>query len=325
MADHADRVRTHGELSATIRALDDDGILALFDREDVRVGWGASVTIEVDGRPVFVKALPVTDVERENPGSTANHFHLPVHYQYGVGSAGFGAQREVEAHRITTQWVLAGECEHFPLLYHARPMPLACQTRMRDPEIIDRLVAYWDDDPAIGRLARALSESSHAHVLFVEHFPHVLMEWLPIHQDHVGSVIAQGLDIAAFLRSRGVVHFDLNDSNIVTDGSTIYAADFGLWLDPAFDLSADERDFLGRHRHLDAAEFLASLEWQVPGYEVELSDDYRAQLEPYREVIDEISAVFERLRRGPKDRGDYDDDRIAAALHRQRARRRGDA
>ena len=320
MANRAERVRTHGELCASISALHDDDVMAIFDHGDVRVGWGASATIEVDGRPVFAKALPVTDVERDNPGSTANHFGLPVHYQYGVGSAGFGARREAEAHRIATEWVLAGECEHFPLLYHERAVPLACQTRLRDPGTVDRLVTYWDDDAAIRGQARAVGESTHAHVLFVEHFPHVLMEWLPANQDQLGPVVDQGLVIAAFLRSRGVVHFDLNDSNIVTDGSTIYAADFGLWLDPTFDLGADERDFLARHQHLDAAEFLASLEWQVPGQEVELTDGYRAELEPYREVVDEISAVFERLRSGPKHRGGYDDARIASALHRVRGR-----
>lgn len=51
----------------------------------------------------------------------------------------------------------------------------------------------------------------------------------------------------------------------------------------------------------------------MPGREVERTAAYRAELEPYRAVIDEISAVFERLRTGPKHQAGYDDERIAAA------------
>lgn len=310
------RMSAHAELSALIGSLGDDEIVAIFEdaAHAVRVGWGTSRTIELGGRRVFVKALPVTDAELDDPGSTANHFDLPVHYQYGVGSAGFGSAREVAAHHLTTRWVLDGECEHFPLLYHQRLVPLGGQARLRESERIERYVDYWDGDPAIRRFIRARSESRHAFVLFIEHIPHVLADWLPGHQEEVRSVIEQGLSISGFLRSRDAAHFDLNDSNIVTDGTTIYAADFGPWLDPSFDLADDERHFLSSHRYLDAAEFLASLEWQVPGREVERTAAYRAELEPYRAVIDEISAVFERLRTGPKHQAGYDDERIAAAL-----------
>jgi len=46
------------------------------------------------GAPVFVKRIPLTHLERrpEHAGSTANLFGLPVCYQYGVGSTGFGAE-----------------------------------------------------------------------------------------------------------------------------------------------------------------------------------------------------------------------------------------
>lgn len=44
--------------------------------------------------------MPLTDVELrpENVRSTANLFGLPTFYQYGVGSAGFGARRELAVH-----------------------------------------------------------------------------------------------------------------------------------------------------------------------------------------------------------------------------------
>ena len=47
---------------------------------------------------------------------------------------------------------------------------------------------------------------------------------------------------------------------------------------------------------------------------MEFTDGCRAELDPYRAVIDEISAVAARLRTGPKHGAGYDDDRIAAAL-----------
>lgn len=83
---------------------------------------GKSALITLDDNPVFVKKLPLTDFEQDpkNFMSTANIFDLPLNYQYGVGSAGFGAWRELAAHVMTTNWVISGECENFPMLYHSR-------------------------------------------------------------------------------------------------------------------------------------------------------------------------------------------------------------
>lgn len=52
---------------------------------------GRAAGLDVDGTRVFVKRVPLTDLELRpgNIRSTANHFGLPVFYQYGIGSAGF--------------------------------------------------------------------------------------------------------------------------------------------------------------------------------------------------------------------------------------------
>ena len=86
---------------------------------------GATLLLKGDGTPVFVKQVRLTDLERqpENVGSTANLFDLPFFCHYGVGTIGgpgFGAWRELAAHTMTTSWVLAGEHEGFPLIYHGR-------------------------------------------------------------------------------------------------------------------------------------------------------------------------------------------------------------
>ena len=92
----------------------------------VRPGMGGtSGSVEVDGVRVFVKQVPVTerDLLPGNVRSSANLFGLPGFYQYGLGSAGFGAWRELAAHIMTTNWVLSGEHRAFALLYHWRLLP----------------------------------------------------------------------------------------------------------------------------------------------------------------------------------------------------------
>ena len=46
--------------------------------------------------------------------STANVFQLPPFCHYGIGSPGGGVWREVAAHTMTTNWVLAKKCGSFP-------------------------------------------------------------------------------------------------------------------------------------------------------------------------------------------------------------------
>ncbi len=69
--------------------------------------------------------MPLTDLEQlpQHFISTANLFNLPLGYQYGVGSAGFGAWRELATHIMTINWVITGECANFPTMYHWRILP----------------------------------------------------------------------------------------------------------------------------------------------------------------------------------------------------------
>jgi hypothetical protein len=86
---------------------------------------GKSALISIDDTPVFVKKVPLTDLEQlpQHFMSTANIFDLPLSYQYGVGSAGFGAWRELTTHIMTTNWVITNECVNFPIMYHWRILP----------------------------------------------------------------------------------------------------------------------------------------------------------------------------------------------------------
>ncbi|WP_246843078.1 hypothetical protein [Allokutzneria sp. NRRL B-24872] len=222
---------------------------------------GRSAEIDVSGRRVFVKRVPLTEVELrpEHARSTANLFQLPLCYQYGIGSAGFGAWRELAAHIMTTAWVLSGEHAGFPLLHHWRVLPDSAPTGFADAfGGVDGTVAHWEGSAAVRRRLEAIGRSSSSLVLFLEHVPQTLAEWLDEHEDHE-RVERELLGTANFLSAHGFVHFDAHFSNLLTDGRTVYFADFGLALSREFELSAEENAFLTDHLVYDRCYVTAHL------------------------------------------------------------------
>lgn len=218
---------------------------------------GRSAELNLGDIRVFVKRVPLTDMELQLvlEQSTANIFELPTFYQYGLGSAGFGAWRELAAHTITTDWVLGNEYSGFPLMYHWRVLPDTAPEGFADEfGGLEGAVAHWDNSPAVRHRVEAIGQSSSSLLLFLEHVPHTLADWLHTRRDNTGvypwaaQALAHG---AAFMSSRGFVHFDAHFANILTDGRLVYFADMGLALSSEFDLSAEETDFLARHRAYD--------------------------------------------------------------------------
>ncbi|MGH3373122.1 MAG: protein kinase family protein [Actinoallomurus sp.] len=221
---------------------------------------GRSAELNIQGARVFVKRVPLTDVELrpEHARSTANVFELPMFYQYGVGSAGFGAWRELAVHIMTTNWVLANEYAGFPLMYHWRVLPDSPPEGFTDEfGGLEGAVAHWERSPAVRNRLEAVGRSSSSLVLFLEHVPYTLTGWLDDRQKDSGDgssyrwvekALAHG---TAFMGSRGLVHFDAHFANILTDGRLLYFTDFGLALSSHFDLSADEIAFLSEHRTYD--------------------------------------------------------------------------
>ena len=210
---------------------------------------GRRAEMEVEGTPVFVKRVPLTDVELrpEHVRSTANLFELPTFYQYGAGSAGFGAWRELAAHLITTAWVLRNEYAGFPLLYHWRVLPDQPPTDFADAfGGIEGAVAHWDGSDAVRRRLEAIGRADFSLVLFLEHLPRTLADRLAEVHDHRWAVdaLSRGTE---FMSSRGFVHFDAHFANLLTDDRRIYFADFGLALSRDFELSAPEAEFLTDH------------------------------------------------------------------------------
>lgn len=261
LGDLHDRRQAYARASTALACLDDDQLRAalLASSSEGRAGWGASAMAEVAGTAVFVKRVPLTDLERAHMSSTRNRFRLPSYYSYGVGSAGFGVFRELALHVKTTNWVLQGACESFPLLFHHRVMRRDSQHSGDRPLDVDDYVRRWNSSKAVANYIRARAEASHEVCLVLERFPYTLATWLPGHQAAAGRVVGQLCETVAFLRSHGIVHFDVQPWNFVGDEDQLYLTDFGLALDPQFDLTERERAFLARHSHYDYGEALAGM------------------------------------------------------------------
>jgi hypothetical protein len=252
------RLSAYASASSHLALLSDLALERMVDQApEVRSGiGGTSGSLEVEGVRVFVKQIPVTGRELlpVHARSTANLFGLPGYYQYGLGSAGFGAWRELATHIMTTNWVLSDEHRAFALLYHWRvlPGPVATEGIFAEFGGLDGAVAHWAGSAAVRDRLRALRDSPARLVLFLEHVPQTLSAWLA-DQDvsAFGRVDAQLADTTAFMREHGLAHFDAHFLNILTDGHALYFSDFGLALSDRFELSDRERAFLREHRGYD--------------------------------------------------------------------------
>lgn len=250
----AARRARHERLSAFLASCGDIELAALVDTgrpNSVGVG-GGSVVLDVNGVPVFAKRIPLTDRELAYPGSTTNLFELPVFCQYGIGSPGFNAWRELTANMIVTDAVLAGQTQSFPLLYHWRVLPGRSPIAAEHADI-DTAVAALSGYAAVRARLEALATASCSLVLFGEYIPHSMLSWL--REDPAGkaaTVERQLSQIVMFLRGCKLLHMDGHFGNMRTDGERIYLSDFGLATSPHFDLSAAERDFAQRNATHDA-------------------------------------------------------------------------
>lgn len=249
------RLESHAKCKRALEALSDSALIAAVARAaPLARGIGGTVcAMPVEGGEVFVKTVRLTALEQANPQSTANLFGLPLRYQYGLSSAGFGAWRELAAHQLTTGWVTSGAHPAFPLLHHWRVLP-------REPEenpALERQVAAWGGDLKIRNRLAAMEAATQSVVLFLERFPQdlrsLLIEGTP---DWVEPAL---LDVTAFLSSKGFVHFDAHFQNLVTDGKALYLTDFGQALSEDFTLTPEEREFLNRHLQFDRTYVQAKL------------------------------------------------------------------
>ncbi|WP_326757010.1 protein kinase family protein [Streptomyces hirsutus] len=290
------RRTVHSAVSTTLALYSDRALRELVDvAAPLGSGIGGkSALLEVAGTPVFVKRVPLTDLERRPDGvrSTANLFELPAFCQYGIGTIGtpgFGAWRELAVHTMTTNWVLAGQYEGFPLMYHWRVLPDSTPLPEELADV-DRAVAYWGGGAQVRRRIEALQQSSASVALFLEYIPQNLHQWLGERMDAGGeaadracAMVERELEAGtSFMNSRGLLHFDVHFENILTDGRRLFFADYGLAVSSRFELSPEEAGFFDRHRTYDrcySASYLVN--WLVTALYGYRRDDREAQVRAY--------------------------------------------
>jgi hypothetical protein len=253
------RRQNHFKLSSKIAQLNDEQLQALFDNSESSSGWGKNHVMVLGESKVFVKRIPMTNIEYDNLFSTKNLYDLPTYYNYGVGSAGFGVFRELIAHIKTTNWVLAGEIATFPLLYHYRIVPASGPRSAVDMEAHQSHVEYWGNSTNIGNYILARAKADYELVLFLEYIPYVLETWLQENPKKLQQPLSDLLTTIDFLRTKEIIHFDAHFHNILTDGERAYLTDFGLVLDRSFALTKTEESFFMDNVLYDYGEVLWSI------------------------------------------------------------------
>jgi hypothetical protein len=268
------RTKHYASLSTRLTYLNDDEIRRLIApvRRPQR-GVGSSGVVFLNEDRIFVKRIPLSHLEFNNPFNTHNLHQLPLYYSYGVGSFGLGAWREVAASRKTTSWVLDASSPHFPLTYHHRVVELRGRRARLADKALSGYVSYWNNNARIGDYMAARSNASHEVILFQEYIPHTLRTWLPDNLEQTPAMFEQARKMLNDLRDREVVHFDSHHMNYLTDGTTCYLTDFGLAMDREFSLTIPEQKFLERNRSYDWVLFAA---W-APGYILDRYRTYAAE------------------------------------------------
>lgn len=263
---HASRLTKYSSLSLTLASLSNKRLKQILaEAKPLHEGIGGkSMLIFIDKTPVFVKKLPLTELETlpQNFMSTANIFDLPLCYQYGVGSAGFRAFRELATHIMTTSWILTGKWVSFPITYHWRILKLeANETTVNSWQDIDKYCAYWENSTAIRKRVEGLNAPVAHLFLFLEYVPQNLYEWLSAKIAKGGNTAKSAIKFVdkhirastSHMNAEGLLHFDAHFYNILTDGALLYFSDFGLALSSKFDLSKEEFEFLKNHQSYDQA------------------------------------------------------------------------
>ncbi|MEM7538826.1 MAG: hypothetical protein AAF639_42095 [Chloroflexota bacterium] len=285
MKTNHERRQQYFAMNSALSQIDNSHLYTLLQPLEVHTKWGQHQTLDIEGTTVFVKRLPVTSIEFEHMFATKNLYDLPTYYNYGFGSAGFSVWRELLANIKTTNWVLQGEIDYFPLLYHYRVIPVQEQRdpsehRGMSPEEHANYVAYWGGHENIGQYMTDRANAEHELLLFMEYIPQMVRSLLMDNLDRMSYFLGQTIAVHDFLRKQGIIHLDAHMANMLTDGERIYLTDFGLVLDKKFPLSEDELQFFDRHTHYAYGHVISNMVFFA-------AEKYDALPEPDKQLIQE--------------------------------------
>jgi hypothetical protein len=259
------RRQKYFNLSSQIAQFDNAQLHSILDNNESNessTGWGMSHVIDFGQSQVFVKRVPVTNLEYDNLFSTKNLYNLPTYCNYGIGSiasTGFGVFRELVTHIKTTNWVLEGAIATFPLMYHYRIMPFSGQRSDVDLDRHREYVESWGNSVNAGNYVLDRAIANYELVLFLEYIPHVLETWLRENPNKLQQSLDDIRTTLDFLRTKGIIHFDAHFQNVLTDGEQVYLTDFGLVMDKSFALTKQEESFFEQNTFYDYGEVLRNL------------------------------------------------------------------
>ncbi|NMG06056.1 hypothetical protein [Brasilonema sp. UFV-L1] len=279
------RRKRYFKLSSQIAQLDNVQLRSLFDNSESNessTGWGTNHVIVLGQSKVFVKRVPVTNIEYDNLFSTRNLYNLPTYCNYNVGSTSFGIFRELVTHIKTTNWVLEEAIVTFPLMYHYRIIPFSGWQTDVDMERLKDYVEYRGNSENAGNYVVDRAHANYELILFLEYIPHILETWLQENPNKLQKPLDELRTTIDFLRKKGIIHFDAHFRNVLTDGEQIYLTDFGLVLDKSFALTKDEESFFKQNTFYDYGEVLRNLGHVIrPSYYSCSENDKRRIMEKY--------------------------------------------
>jgi hypothetical protein len=312
----SNRTKTYSQIAKALACHSDVSLSQLLhDLTPRHSGIGGnSALLTIDGNQIFVKKIPLTDLERQSKNfmSTVNLFELPIFHQYGIGLAGsFGAWRELIAHIVTTDWVLSRESPNFPLMYHWRVLPISESEPVKFEEVedLDPALQYLRDSAVVRHRLEAIHSASAHLVLFLEYFPETLLDWFGAQlkgggkkADRAISFVEDQLKLTnEFINGHGFCHFDAHFKNVLTDGKLIYWSDFGLALSSKFELTAAEIEFLKTHHTYDRCVGIVNLVYCLitnlfgsDQWEVRLAEYLNGELGQSGDVSPSIAATIKR-------------------------------
>ncbi len=136
-------------------------------------------------------------------------------------SGGFGAWRELAAHRKTTDWVLNDQIANFPILYHWRVIPRKGPTVASESDVQQReeSIKYWGNSKQIRNRLEEMATAGSDLVIFLEFLPMSLAEWFEKSEadgwnDKSFATLKKFEDqltkTTQFMRSRGFESYDYN-------------------------------------------------------------------------------------------------------------------
>ncbi|HEY9832059.1 MAG TPA: hypothetical protein V6D26_15850 [Stenomitos sp.] len=284
------RRKRYFEISSQLAQLENGQLRSLFYKSESNAsstGWGMHHVIILGQSKVFVKRVPVTNLEYDNLFSTRNLYDLPPNYNYGFGSTGLGVFRELVTHIKTTHWVLEGAIATFPLMYYYRIIPFSGQRA--DVEIE---MEHWGNNANVRNYVLDRANANYELILFLEYIPHTLETWLRENPNKLEKPLNDLRMAIAFLRTKGIIHFDAHFRNILTDGEQTYLSDFGLVLDKNFALTKGEQAFFEQNTFYDYGEVLRNLGHLIRwSYDSCSENDKRRILEKYG-IKENIQPVY---------------------------------